>query len=164
MAEGDTNGTLEENKAAQPAAEPQEPDYKAMYEQMKAESRKWEDRSKQNLEKAKAYDALQAQAQQQADANKTLEQQVADIRDQLAASNVANIRLRVASEKGIDAALLSGSTEDELRASADALLAWREQTAPKPTAPIIPTDGNTPANAGQPSELGRFAHNFFGGK
>lgn len=36
----------------------QEPDYKALYEAAKAESRKWERRSKRNSEKASKYDEL----------------------------------------------------------------------------------------------------------
>lgn len=140
-----------------------EPDYKAMWEQAKAESRKWEDRSKENFEKAKAYDDLQAAAKAQEEANKTLEQQVADIRDQLNESNAANLKMKVANEKGIDARFLIGETEDELRSSADALIAWRDMTAPKPAAPIIPADGNTPANIEKPSTMEQFAHSFFGG-
>lgn len=146
--------------------DPVEPDYKALYEQLKADSRKWEDRAKANKEKADAYDQLQAQANAQAEANKTLEQQVADIRDQLNASNAENLRMRVAAEKGIDAEgmkFLAGSTEDELRASADELIELAKKMAPKPAAPIIPTDGNTPSNISEPSHLGQFAQDFFGG-
>lgn len=139
------------------AASDQEPDYKALYEraeaelqQVKAESRKWEGRAKENREQADA-------------SKKTLEQQVADIRSQLEASNIANLRLKVAAEKGVDESFLIGTTEDELRSSADALIAWREQAAQKPTAPIIPADGKTPENIGEQSQLGKFAHSFFGG-
>ena len=160
MAENDPTITEPTPSQTEP---PSEPDYKALYEQFKTEARKWEDRAKSNLDKAKAYDELQAKAQQQAQANKTLEEQVAEIREQLNASTATNLRLKVASEKGIDATLLFGSTEEELRANADAMLAWREQTAPKPTAPIVPKDGNVPSNQNNPSELGEFAHNFFGG-
>lgn len=47
-------------------------DYKAMYEQAIAESRKWESRSKANAEKAKKYDELES-------AKRTLEDRVATI-------------------------------------------------------------------------------------
>ena len=47
-------------------------DYKALYEAQKAESRKWEKRSKANAEKAKKYDEMES-------ANKTLEERVASI-------------------------------------------------------------------------------------
>lgn len=49
-----------------------EKDYKAMYEQAIAESRKWESRSKANADKAKKYDELES-------AKKTLEERVASI-------------------------------------------------------------------------------------
>lgn len=52
-------------EAAQDAQEPPAVDWQAKYEQAVAQSRKWEERSKANADKAKAYDAL---VQQQADA------------------------------------------------------------------------------------------------
>ena len=160
MAENDPTITEPTPSQTEP---PSEPDYKALYEQFKTEARKWEDRAKSNLDKAKAYDELQAKAQQQAQANKTLEEQVAEIREQLNASTATNLRLKVASEKGVDASILFGSTEEELRANADAMLAWREQTAQKPTAPILPNDGKEPENSGEPSDYEQRVHNFFGG-
>lgn len=138
-------------------------DYKALYEALKSDARKWEARSKENAEKAKAYDELQAKANAQAQANKTLEEQVADIRNQLNASTLANARLKVASEKGVPADLIFGSTEEEMRDAADAILKFREDTAPKVAAPVIPNEGKTPGGGAMPSDYEQMVHDFFGG-
>ncbi|AEL19665.1 scaffolding protein [Mycobacterium phage AlleyCat] len=42
------------------------------------------------------------------------------------------LRDRIASAKGVPAGSLTGKTEEELTASADSLIAWRDQNAPKP--------------------------------
>ena len=147
---------VEHPQVEQTETQPQ-PDYKALYEQLKADSRKWENRAKDNAEKAKAYDELQAQS-------KTLEQQVADIRDQLNRTNMANLRLKVASETGVPENLLFGSSETELREHADAILKLVDAAKVKPAAPVIPTDGKTPDNAGQLSTLEQQVHNLFGGR
>lgn len=139
-------------------------DYKALYEQLKADARKWEDRAKANLDKAKAYDELQAQAQQQAQANKSLEEQVADIRSQLNASNVANMRLKISSEKNVPERFVFGATEDEMRESAEAFLEEVSKIKQAPTAPIIPNDGNSPHNNTEAlTDYEQAVHKFLGG-
>lgn len=62
------------------------------------------------------------------------------------------LRADVAQAKGVPAGLLSGSTEDELNAAADALLAFRGKPASAP--PAAGTQGNTgtPIGAGTVSE------------
>lgn len=57
--------TIEAADAAQETPAPPAVDWQAKYEQAAAQSRKWEERSKANADKARAYDAL---AQQQAGA------------------------------------------------------------------------------------------------
>ena len=51
------------------------------------------------------------------------------------------LRQKVASEKGVPAARLAGTTEEELQAAADEMLAWREQTATPPPPRKVSTDG-----------------------
>ena len=48
----------------------------------------------------------------------------------------AALRGRVAASKGVPASSLTGTTEDELTASADELIAWRDQNAAKSPAPL----------------------------
>jgi len=51
------------------------------------------------------------------------------------------IRAEVAAEKGVPAELLTGSTRDELIASADALIEFK---GTQPTGPVIPGQGKQP--------------------
>ena len=55
-----------------------------------------------------------------------------------------SIRAEVAAAKGVPGDLLTGSTQEELEASADALIAFRGE---KPGGPVIPTQGTTPGGA-----------------
>lgn len=55
-----------------------------------------------------------------------------------------SLRNRVAATKGVPASSLTGKTEDELNASADELIAWRDQHAPKPE----PKQKRNPAGTG----------------
>ena len=68
--------------AAQGGEGGQEPDYKALYEQLKAESRKWEDRSKQNKAKADKLDELMA-------GNDSIEERIAALEARLPSPAVA---------------------------------------------------------------------------
>lgn len=56
------------------------------------------------------------------------------------------LRNKVAAQKGVPASSLTGTTEDELTASADELIAWRDQNA-KP-APPAPSQKRSPSSGG----------------
>lgn len=108
----------------------------------KAEARKWETRAKENAAKARRADELeQAQmteiqkAQARADAAEAA----------LAAKEHEATRLRIAAAHGVPANLLSGSTEDEIEASAQALIEFRGEQTPERTRLVIPTEGGSPA-------------------
>lgn len=113
----------------QPKQEPEgaeQPDYKALYEAERANARKWEKRSKENYKAAKAA---------KEDAEKTAEERVAQLEGELESMRAerehdAMVR-RVSEEKGVPASLLTGDTEDELNARADALIEWSQKAAPK---------------------------------
>lgn len=103
-------------------------DWQAEAEKWKTFSRKHEEQAKANAEKAKRLDELE-------ESQKTELQKVADRAAAAEAradeTEVRAIRAEVAAAKGIPAALLSGTTQEELEASADALIEFRGQ-APKP--------------------------------
>ena len=95
----------------------------------KALSRKHEEAAKANADKAKAYDAAQ-------EANKT-ELEKATARAEAAEKAVADkaaelLRVTIAAEGQVPANLIAGSTEDEMRDSLAALLAF------KGVAPVVP--------------------------
>lgn len=102
---------------------------KAALEQWKALSRKNENQSKANAEKARRYDELlesqKSEAQKLHEAKAKAEKEAADAKLQV-------LKLTVANAKGVPAALLSGATQAELEASADALIeyAGKQQEVP----------------------------------
>ena len=114
-----------ETEAEKPEAPAQETDWKAM-------ARKWEAQAKANKTAAEKLAELE-------EANKTAEQKAAE-RLAAAEKRAAELedkalRAEVAAEKGVPAKFLTGSTREELEASADELIAFRGEqkpSAPKP--------------------------------
>ncbi|MEW2011401.1 hypothetical protein AB0300_18220 [Microbacterium sp. NPDC078814] len=134
---------MAENEAPQ-GAEPVEGE-QAQGTDWKAEARKWESRAKQNLADAKANEGAAQRLAEIEEAQKT-EAQKAQERLEAAEKRAAELELRaaraeVAATKGVPANLLSGSTQEELEASADALLAFRGEQQQKL---IIPNEGKSP--------------------
>ena len=137
----------------------------------KALARKHEEQSKANADKAKRFDALEEASKSE------LEKAVAraEAAEKAAAEAASKVlRADVAAAKGVPANLLSGTTQDELEAAADALLAFKGATPKAPT-----TDGQgkvgtslegtkqltdadvermTPAQINEARRLGRLDH------
>ena len=124
-------------------------DYKAMYEQAIAESRKWESRSKANADKAKKYDELES-------AKKTLEERVSTIEAANKAledeKTRANLVKAVAKATGVPESIvssLSATDEDALTTQAKAIAENYKTPGGAPKAPEagkFPKDGG---NAGK---------------
>lgn len=100
----------------------------------KAEARKWENRAKTNLSAAKANEGAAKRLAEIEEANKTEAEKIA-ARAEAAEKRAAELELRatraeVAASKGVPADLLAGSTQEELEASADALLTFKGESAP----------------------------------
>lgn len=123
----------EDTQGAADAETAQTTDWEAEARKWKDLSRKNEARAKDNAEKARLYD--KAQEEGKSELQKALESvQKAEAR--AAALEAQVLRAKVAAAKGVDADLLAGSTQEELEESADRLLAWRGDNAPKtPKAP-----------------------------
>ena len=116
-------------------------DYVAKLQQ---EAAKYRTDAKANADAAKRLAEIE-------EAQKTETQKLAD---RLAAAEkkaqdaeLKALRSEIAQAKGVPAALLTGSTEDELNASADALIAFRGG-APKP--PAAPPAEGVQGNVGKP--------------
>lgn len=92
-------------------------------EHWKQMARKNEARAKENADKAKRFDELEEASK--SELQKALEAQAA-AEARAAAAEVAALRGRVAAAKGVPLDLLTGATEEEITAAADALLAWRK--------------------------------------
>ena len=110
------------------AEKAQETDWAAEARKWKELSRKNEARMKENAEKARLYD--EAQEKDKSELQKALDK-AAKAEARVKALEVQAARAQVAAAKGVDMDLLSGSTLEELEASADRLLAWRGAQVPK---------------------------------
>jgi hypothetical protein len=125
----DANTTATTDQTASSAADTAaEKDWQAEAEKWKAFARKHEDAAKANADKAKRFDEFEesqkTELQKAADRAAAAEAKAAEI-------EARAIRAEVAAAKGVPATLLSGSTQEELEASADALIAFRGEK-PKP--------------------------------
>lgn len=100
------------------------------------------------LAKVKAFeDAQKTEAEKQAERLAEFERENAELKS-------AKTRAEVAAAKGVPAALLSGSTQEELEASADALIAFKGE--PQPQRLHVPNEGKTPtSHADDPAEFAK---------
>jgi len=117
------------------------PDYKAMYEAAKAESRKWESRSKANAEKAKAFDELET-------AKKSLEERVSSI-------EAANRALE--DEKARGALVKKVAKATGVPESIVSTLSATDEETMTAQAAAIAENYRTPGGAPNAPEAGRFA-------
>lgn len=124
---GDTP-TAQDAPAAAAEATAQQVDWEAEARKWKELSRKNESRMKENAEKARLYDEAQEQGKSEL---QKAQDAAAKAEARAAAMEAEAMRAKVAAATGVDADLLSGSSEDELRASAERLLAWRSAQVPK---------------------------------
>ena len=107
------------------SAEP-ERDWKAEYDKLREQSRKWESRSKQDAEKAKAYDELKAKSMTDAERAEEAAKRAEEAEEKLAEyerkAKAKELVAEVAEAKGVDAELLgrmAGDTREEVEANAD---------------------------------------------
>lgn len=112
-----------------PAANQTGTDLVTEVEKWKALSRKNEDRAKANAEKARLYDEAQEKSktelQRALDAKTAAEKRATELETQA-------LRLKIGATKNVDPELLVGTTQEEIEASADRLLAWK---GPEPKTP-----------------------------
>lgn len=137
------NPNVETNENPAQGGGGNEPDYKALYEQLKSESRKWEERAKANKDKADKWDAAAA-------GNESVEDRIAKLEAENKAMKDAEKRhalvVKVANETGLSESMvstLSGADEDSLMEQAKAIADAID--AAKPTgAPNVPEAGKFP--------------------
>ncbi|MFL0711666.1 MAG: DUF4355 domain-containing protein [Microcella pacifica] len=92
--------------------------------------------------KAKAERLAQIEESQKTEAEKQAER-LAEIERENAELKTAKLRAEVAAGKGVPADLLSGSTQEELEAAADKILAWRgEQSS---SSGVADKEGRSPS-------------------
>lgn len=130
--------------AAQGGDGGQQTDYKALYEQLKADSRKWEERAKANKAKADEYDQLKG-------GEESIEDRIAKLEAENQAMKDAETRhalvAKVAKSVGLPESLvenLSGSDEETLTAQAQAVADLKPKGAPSaPEAGKFPRENSS---------------------
>ena len=128
----------EDSTVEAPAQEPehQETDWRAM-------SRKWEQRAKDANAKLKELEPVAAKAVELEESQKSELEKAQERAERaeraLAEASATAVRAEVAAEKGVPVALLSGDSREALIASAEALLAFRDETARKGN--YVPSEG-----------------------
>lgn len=123
----------------------------------KSESRKWENRAKENKRAANERDEL---AKAIGDKDATIEALKAKVADFETAAKVREWSANAAAEHGISADLIRGTTEDEINAHAAAIAKALHDAKPS-VAPVVPQAGTTPDNSN--GNLAEFARNVFAG-
>lgn len=124
-----TGGEADEAQDSEAVAETEQPmDWEAEAKRWKKLSRQNEARAKENAEKARLFDEQEEESK--SELQKALDK-AAQAEARAQALEVQAVRAQVAAAKGVDVDLLSGSTLEELEASADRLLAWRGAQIPK---------------------------------
>lgn len=140
--------TLEVNESAQIS----EPDWKTKYEETIAESRKWEQRAKENKSAAEKLaeleEASKTAEQKQAERLAELESQVSEYKTR---DQVNEWKTEIVKDSHIAASLLRGSTREELESHfielKSAIPDPTVQGDPAATRYTIPTEGSAPSMA-----------------
>lgn len=102
--------------------------------------------------KAKAEKLTEIEAASLTEAEKTA-QKLADAEKRAADLEVKATRAEVAAAKGIPAELLAGTTQAELEASADALIAFRGEQKQTPSSTALGRANTTPVATGPAAEF-----------
>ena len=136
-------------EAAQPTPAEPERDWKAEYEKVLAQSRKWEQRSKDNAAAAKELEALKdaskTDAEKLADATKRAEKAEAALAEYERERERAAIVAEVAAAKGVDAEWLGRMVGDDrkaIEANADYIAS---KLSGAPIYPSVPDNGHSKA-------------------
>lgn len=148
-------------QGTEPGQEPgggSQPDYKALYEAAKANSRKWEKQAKANKGAASALDEAN-------EAKKSADEKIAELEKRLDAKEKAERRAKaaakVAQEKGVPADLIVGDDEESMAEWADKMLAAFK----KKPAPSVQKPGSFAKDDGKDrTELRDFASALLGNK
>jgi len=128
-----------------------EKDWKAEYEKVLAQSRKWETRAKSNSEAAKKLaeleDASKTDAERLADATKRAEEAERKVAEYERKAERAGIIAEVAADKGVDQdwlSRMSGDTREEVEGNADWL---KTKLSGAPIYPSVSDNGHQGASS-----------------
>lgn len=148
-----------------PAQEPAVNEPEGQETDWKAAARKWEQRAKDANRRVKELEPYEVKAAELEESSKSELQKVQERAEQAerALTEVQSkaVRAEVAAAKGVPVDLLAGDSQEELEASADAILAFRDQTARKGN--YVPNEGRA-TNDTATGDLREFTRNLFANK
>lgn len=126
-----------------PAQEPAAKEPEGQETDWVAQARKWEQRAKDANRRVKELEPFEVKARELEESSKS-ELQKAQERAEAAERALGEVqskavRAEVAAVKGVPVELLTGDSKESLEASADAILAFRDQTARKGN--YVPSEG-----------------------
>ena len=132
---------MAENEVTEVEVPAQEPEQQET--DWKAEARKWEQRAKDANRRVKDLEPFEAKVSELEEASMSELEKAQERAERaeraLAEASATAVRAEVAAEKGVPVALLSGDSREALIASAEALLAFRDETARKGN--YVPSEG-----------------------
>ena len=145
-----------------PAQEPAAKEPEGQETDWKAAARKWEQRAKDSHKRVQELEPFEAKARELEESSKS-ELQKAQERAEAAERALAEVqskavRAEVAAAKGVPVELLTGDSKESLEASADAILAFRDQTARKGN--YAPSEGRSTTDSVN-TELRDFTRRLF---
>ena len=138
------------DETTQTEATEEQPDYKRLYEQMKAQARKWEDRAKENKEKADRLDDVEGRYTSLLAAHESVKAENESMKAEQARHQLV---AAVAAATGLSESIvgsLSGSDEASLTEQANSIMSLMPKGAPTaPEAGEFPRDGAPAKTAAQ---------------
>lgn len=140
--------TPEEKPAGAPEEKPTEAKPTPSETDWKAEARKWEQRAKENSEAAKKLADIEEASKSELEKAK---ERAAAAEQRATQAEQTALKVRIATELGVIPEVVQGSTEDEMRASAQRVLEWANANKrPAPKVPSLKSGASTPEpNSGE---------------
>jgi hypothetical protein len=103
-------------------------------------SRKWEQRAKDNFEKARKFDEVQEQSKSELE---KAQERAAELEKRATLAEQVALKTRIAAEMNVPIEVLHGDNEESIRAAAQRVIEWRDSNKPPPPSPRRLKSGST---------------------
>lgn len=107
-------------------------------------SRKWEQRAKDNFEKAQKFDEVQEQSKTELE---KAQERAAELEKRATLAEQVAMKTRIAAETDVPIEMLHGEDEDTIRAAAKRVIEWRDSNKPPAPSPKRLKSGSTSSTA-----------------
>lgn len=135
MDENNTDTIQPDDTPRETTQEPDEPDWKAKYEEMKRHSRTWEQRAKENQSAREELDQLRESEKTEAE---RANDRAAEVERELSEARAENLRWRIGAEFGLS----KDDIDDFLHGDEDAMRRQAEKLAKRHKQATIPENPN----------------------